>query len=164
MFCKNCGEIVSNDQKFCANCGTTKGQGNSFCEICGNPVSENMDICPACGGAISKANEAVYTSADAPAEAKGAKKYLGVIFGIMSFFASLILGILAGIPMGVVGLVFSMKDLKKQGDKLAGVIGLCFSAGTLAYCAVQLLTFMLLILFYVFYIVIMFMVALATTL
>lgn len=49
MFCKQCGEVVNENQTVCVKCGVNVGEGNRFCANCGQPVNENAEICLACG-------------------------------------------------------------------------------------------------------------------
>ncbi len=49
MFCKQCGEVVNENQAVCVKCGVKVGEGNRFCANCGQPVNENAEICLACG-------------------------------------------------------------------------------------------------------------------
>ena len=53
MYCKNCGEPMTDVQVVCLKCGVAKGQGNSFCHNCANPVNPNASFCVNCGVALS---------------------------------------------------------------------------------------------------------------
>lgn len=55
MFCKNCGNELSDIQAICLKCGVEKGKGNSFCHSCGNPVEPAASVCLNCGVAINGA-------------------------------------------------------------------------------------------------------------
>lgn len=55
MYCKNCGEIMNDNQAICLKCGVKTGEGNSFCHNCGNAVMENAEVCLNCGVALKKA-------------------------------------------------------------------------------------------------------------
>ena len=50
MFCKNCGQPMSDNQEVCLNCGVKKGIGTAFCANCGAPVPNPLqEICLNCG-------------------------------------------------------------------------------------------------------------------
>ena len=55
MYCKNCGEILNDNQAVCVKCGAKVGDGNSFCANCANPVDPNAEVCMNCGVAVKKA-------------------------------------------------------------------------------------------------------------
>lgn len=35
MYCRDCGQILSNDSLRCTNCGTKKGLADNYCYRCG---------------------------------------------------------------------------------------------------------------------------------
>ncbi len=55
MYCKNCGELMNDNQAICVKCGVKVGNGNTFCANCGQTVSANADFCMNCGVAVKKA-------------------------------------------------------------------------------------------------------------
>lgn len=55
MYCKNCGEVMNDNQAICVKCGVKVGQGTTFCANCGNTVDPSADVCMNCGVAIKKA-------------------------------------------------------------------------------------------------------------
>lgn len=55
MYCKNCGEILNDNQAVCVKCGAKVGDGNSFCANCANPVDPNAEVCMNCGVSVKKA-------------------------------------------------------------------------------------------------------------
>ena len=57
MYCKNCGEIMNDNQAICIKCGVKTGDGDKFCANCGKEVAPNADVCMNCGVAIKKANK-----------------------------------------------------------------------------------------------------------
>ena len=57
MYCKNCGEVMNDNQAICLKCGVKTGAGNAFCDNCGKPVDANADVCLSCGVALKKAND-----------------------------------------------------------------------------------------------------------
>lgn len=56
MYCKNCGEMLNEDQAVCLKCGVALGRGKRFCQNCGKEVSEEAVICVNCGISL-KANK-----------------------------------------------------------------------------------------------------------
>ena len=55
MYCKNCGELMNDNQAICVKCGVKTGDGNAFCANCGQPVAPNAEVCMSCGVAVKKA-------------------------------------------------------------------------------------------------------------
>ena len=55
-YCKNCGEILQENQDFCPNCGVHAGNGNRYCDNCGAEVAADAAFCPNCGTAL-KSNQ-----------------------------------------------------------------------------------------------------------
>ncbi len=55
MYCKNCGEVMNDNQAICIKCGVKAGSGNAFCANCGNTLPPNADVCMSCGVAVNKA-------------------------------------------------------------------------------------------------------------
>lgn len=49
MFCKNCGEVMSDNQAICLKCGVKAGEGDSFCSNCGKTVNSGAAVCLNCG-------------------------------------------------------------------------------------------------------------------
>ena len=56
MYCKNCGELMNDNQAICLKCGVKTGEGNLFCANCGKNVAPNAEVCLNCGVAIKKAS------------------------------------------------------------------------------------------------------------
>ena len=52
MFCRNCGEVLNENQAICLKCGVAVGEGKKHCANCGAEVSENAAVCLACGCSI----------------------------------------------------------------------------------------------------------------
>ena len=63
MYCKNCGELMSENQAVCLKCGVEAGKGKGFCYNCGNSVHEEAVICVNCG--VSLKNDNAQSSAKA---------------------------------------------------------------------------------------------------
>ena len=55
MYCKNCGELMNDNQAICVKCGVKAGDGNSHCAFCGNPIDPLATVCMNCGMAVKKA-------------------------------------------------------------------------------------------------------------
>lgn len=49
MYCKNCGEVMNENQAICLKCGANAGKGNSFCANCGNDMNPEAAVCLKCG-------------------------------------------------------------------------------------------------------------------
>ena len=53
MYCRNCGEIMNDNQAICLKCGVKTGEGTAFCSNCGNNVTDDMNFCYICGSALN---------------------------------------------------------------------------------------------------------------
>ena len=51
MYCKECGEVLTNDKAvICLKCGTNRGQGSNYCPECGVKLkTSEAEICLNCG-------------------------------------------------------------------------------------------------------------------
>lgn len=54
MYCRNCGNEMSNEAAFCVRCGVSKGKGSAYCPNCGRAVDPEAVICVGCGVAIKR--------------------------------------------------------------------------------------------------------------
>ncbi len=58
MFCKNCGNPVSDNASFCNNCGNKiehmQEHKSNVCLACGNALNENTRFCKNCGSSTAK--------------------------------------------------------------------------------------------------------------
>lgn len=54
MYCRHCGNMVTDGVKFCPSCGTSVADENtaSFCPSCGAKVASGSDVCPSCGAPV----------------------------------------------------------------------------------------------------------------
>ena len=110
-----------------------------YCTRCGEPLEENAELCPVCKTPVTKESpteeateqNAAFTApeAPAPAPAPANKKYSGK--AIAGFVLSLVGLLIAAIPCGILGLVFSSISFKeteseKKGKGLA-IAGLVIS-------------------------------------
>ena len=57
MYCKNCGELMNDNQAICLNCGVKTGAGKAYCGNCGNAVAPEADVCMSCGVSLKKAGD-----------------------------------------------------------------------------------------------------------
>ena len=64
MYCKNCGEIMNDNQAICLKCGVKTGDGNKFCANCGRETTEGAEFCLNCGVALKNPQR----SGSAPAD------------------------------------------------------------------------------------------------
>ena len=55
MYCRNCGEIMNDNQAICLKCGVKTGDGVAFCPNCGGAVNFDAQFCLNCGAALKKA-------------------------------------------------------------------------------------------------------------
>lgn len=49
MYCGNCKNELSDNDKVCTNCGIEVGKGIKFCKFCGDEVKGNAKFCVKCG-------------------------------------------------------------------------------------------------------------------
>ena len=49
MYCKQCGEMLNENQDVCLKCGVPVGAGKGFCPNCGNAVADEAVVCVKCG-------------------------------------------------------------------------------------------------------------------
>ncbi len=53
MFCRNCGNVLTESETICRACGFAVGTGELFCAECGSEVYPYAVCCDTCGSAIS---------------------------------------------------------------------------------------------------------------
>lgn len=49
MYCRECGNQMSDTAVSCGECGTRKGEGVKFCQMCGHHTTERTEFCFHCG-------------------------------------------------------------------------------------------------------------------
>ena len=50
MYCRECGQLISNESSKCTNCGTEKGLGDNYCYKCGSIIKKHdLERCEFCG-------------------------------------------------------------------------------------------------------------------
>lgn len=54
MYCRNCGETVSDQAVLCVKCGTPPLGGNHYCPNCGVETPENAVVCIKCGVSLER--------------------------------------------------------------------------------------------------------------
>ncbi|MBP7901867.1 MAG: TM2 domain-containing protein [Spirochaetes bacterium] len=52
MFCRECGNQISNNASFCPGCGVSAGKGSNFCPACASELSPGSEFCVKCGTKI----------------------------------------------------------------------------------------------------------------
>ncbi|MBP3916566.1 NINE protein [Clostridium sp.] len=54
MYCRDCGQLISNDSLKCTNCGTREGLGDNYCYRCGSRIkSHSIEVCEFCGAKLN---------------------------------------------------------------------------------------------------------------
>ena len=56
MYCRNCGNEVSEKAVMCVACGTPPKAGNKYCDNCKAETSANTTICMKCGVSLKGDN------------------------------------------------------------------------------------------------------------
>jgi hypothetical protein len=56
MFCRNCGNEVSEKAVMCVACGTPPKAGDKYCYNCKADTTSNMEICMKCGVSLKREN------------------------------------------------------------------------------------------------------------
>lgn len=90
MYCKECGEVFTNENAaVCVKCGTTKGDGSNYCNECGEKVKNaSAEVCLNCGvrlkSGVSSFTNPIKKLGKAP---YGNNKVLAIILAI--FFGGL---------------------------------------------------------------------------
>jgi TM2 domain-containing membrane protein YozV len=57
MYCRNCGNEVSEKAVMCVACGTPPRAGNKFCPNCKSETAANAAICMKCGVGLKGENQ-----------------------------------------------------------------------------------------------------------
>lgn len=52
MYCRNCGESISESAIQCPECNTIKGEGADYCQNCGGYTTERTEFCKHCGAKL----------------------------------------------------------------------------------------------------------------
>ena len=78
MYCKNCGEVMNDNQAICLKCGVKVGTGNSFCANCGKEMNSDAAVCLNCGVAVKGKN----SDSDKITKSREGKIIAGVYSGL----------------------------------------------------------------------------------
>ena len=55
MYCRDCGQLISNISNKCTNCGTKRGLGENYCYKCGSRIKDkNQEFCDFCGANLNE--------------------------------------------------------------------------------------------------------------
>ena len=57
MYCRNCGNELSDDTKFCPNCGVAQEDAPKklkYCKHCGEQIDIECVVCPKCGKQVEE--------------------------------------------------------------------------------------------------------------
>ena len=55
MYCRYCGQLISNTSNKCTNCGTKRGLGENYCYKCGSRIKDkNQEFCDFCGANLNE--------------------------------------------------------------------------------------------------------------
>lgn len=55
MYCRDCGQLISNTSNKCTNCGTKRGLGENYCYKCGSRIKDkNQEFCDFCGANLNE--------------------------------------------------------------------------------------------------------------
>lgn len=73
MYCRNCGEALSEKAAVCVKCGVKKGIGGNFCHNCGSQTAPNAAVCLKCGVSL--------TAASGDIKSKMVAGFLGIFLG-----------------------------------------------------------------------------------
>ena len=139
MYCKNCGEVLNENQDICLNCGVEKGSGKAFCENCGGAVNATDTKCPSCGfstvsvtKAKTEANKSMIFGIISVV-AGGLSLLLQATCFLTSFFIDLsILVYPAALLLSLAGVILAIIAFRKKENKIFRIIGLIVSIITLA--------------------------------
>lgn len=56
MFCKNCGNQISDNAAVCMKCGFSVRDGNNYCANCGKQIVPGAAVCVNCGVPVNGRN------------------------------------------------------------------------------------------------------------
>ena len=83
MYCKNCGEQISDGTNICPQCGAFAGNGQNYCANCGNAVSPDAAYCTNCGTPLKTAG-ATKTSASLSKNIQPRNIVTSIIFALLT--------------------------------------------------------------------------------
>lgn len=80
MYCRNCGQLISNKSNKCTNCGIKRGLGENYCYKCGSIIKDkNKKNCKFCGANLSENKYIV----NGKAKSKLLTIFLALFLGVM---------------------------------------------------------------------------------
>lgn len=74
MFCRNCGEELSDQAVMCVSCGCPPSSGDKYCQNCQIETNSAAEVCVNCGVKLAR-------SIPANAKSKLAAGLLGILLG-----------------------------------------------------------------------------------
>ena len=162
MYCKNCGAEITENQENCPVCNTKVGFGKGFCSGCGKAVAPEAAVCISCGRLVEAPKPQsvqMPQSIQKPVKEKKTKNPLPLILGCCAIFALFFPGIIAALPLSIIALVISVKELKKKNIvKAFAIAGLACSIYALVTSIIAAIILLLCLLVYVviiiFYIIV----------
>lgn len=75
MYCRNCGEQISDGASVCVKCGFNVRQGTSFCSHCGSNTVQGQSICTQCGFALNNSAQSGFGQASASGQILRTRQY-----------------------------------------------------------------------------------------
>ena len=54
MYCRNCGNEMSNEAAVCVKCGVPVGKGSGYCPTCGETTHPDAVVCVKCGASLEQ--------------------------------------------------------------------------------------------------------------
>ena len=72
MYCKNCGDVLNDNQAICVKCGVKVGNGNNFCQNCGGELMPGANVCEKCGAPVNNPETPPVTPPPANGQQNGA--------------------------------------------------------------------------------------------
>ena len=162
MYCKNCGAGITENQENCPVCNTKVGFGKDFCSGCGKAVAPEAAVCLSCGRLIEAPKpQSVQRpqSIQKPVEEKKTKNPLPLILGCCAIFALFFPGIIVALPLSLIALVISVKELKKKNNAKAFAIAglacsICALVNSVIVAAIILFYVLIYVVIIIFYILV----------
>ena len=102
MYCRNCGQSITDAAAVCIHCGVKSGDGNSYCQNCGESTSGNAAVCVKCGVMLGG-------QAHASSKSKTTAGILGIVLGGVgahNFYLGYTGKAVAQLLLGILGIFF----------------------------------------------------------
>ncbi|MEX6688179.1 zinc ribbon domain-containing protein [Danxiaibacter flavus] len=84
MYCRNCGNEVSDKAIACPKCGVNPRTEKSFCPSCGSPTASNQVMCTKCNAALSTPAFSFDASALQKIDINAALKNKSILFAALA--------------------------------------------------------------------------------